>query len=402
MLKSRKITEKINLNLVEGLQEVEKQIDDLVDSWSSLLKKELITGTTDVDRNLWDKFKDFIDNVSITPQGLIQTKSPRRMIFGKNLSPDFSQYWSGSYQKPKTAANDKTDFKKLWTGKYQNKMSLEDYRNFQEIFSMLSEESNTSSIKIFQIIDKHANELRKKLKDLFTVASKSSSAMPALSYQLSPKEIELVRQKSDTEIPNVKKAIEKAPIEKDEKEKVLKIINKYIIKDQEKTDDKQKPVVGSSSSFRGLKKTSTETKPTVSGKEETKPTVSGKEETKPTVSGKEETKPTVSTETKPTVSGKEETKTVEDNLENVPAIVKRFVHVLENQKKLSQEIKDTLKNWPSRIDDFYSFVTDILLDEIKNLETKERKHLRKQIEETDNPINFLKLATTILMKLGDD
>ena len=382
MLKSRKITEKINLNLVEGLQEVEKQIDDLVDSWSSLLKKELITGTTDVDRNLWDKFKDFIDNVSITPQGLIQTKSPRRMIFGKNLSPDFSQYWSGSYQKPKTAANDKTDFKKLWTGKYQNKMSLEDYRNFQEIFSMLSEESNTSSIKIFQIIDKHANELRKKLKDLFTVASKSSSAMPALSYQLSPKEIELVRQKSDTEIPNVKKAIEKAPIEKDEKEKVLKIINKYIIKDQEKTDDKQKPVVGSSSSFRGLKKTSTETKPTVSGKEETKPTVS--------------------TETKPTVSGKEETKTVEDNLENVPAIVKRFVHVLENQKKLSQEIKDTLKNWPSRIDDFYSFVTDILLDEIKNLETKERKHLRKQIEETDNPINFLKLATTILMKLGDD
>jgi hypothetical protein len=392
MLKSRKITEKINLNLVEGLQEVEKQIDDLVDSWSSLLKKELITGTTDVDRNLWDKFKDFIDNVSITPQGLIQTKSPRRMIFGKNLSPDFSQYWSGSYQKPKTAANDKTDFKKLWTGKYQNKMSLEDYRNFQEIFSMLSEESNTSSIKIFQIIDKHANELRKKLKDLFTVASKSSSAMPALSYQLSPKEIELVRQKSDTEIPNVKKAIEKAPIEKDEKEKVLKIINKYIIKDQEKTDDKQKPVVGSSSSFRGLKKTSTETKPTVST--ETKPTVSGKEETKPTVSGKEETKPTV--------SGKEETKTVEDNLENVPAIVKRFVHVLENQKKLSQEIKDTLKNWPSRIDDFYSFVTDILLDEIKNLETKERKHLRKQIEETDNPINFLKLATTILMKLGDD
>jgi hypothetical protein len=390
MLKSRKITEKINLNLVEGLQEVEKQIDDLVDSWSSLLKKELITGTTDVDRNLWDKFKDFIDNVSITPQGLIQTKSPRRMIFGKNLSPDFSQYWSGSYQKPKTAANDKTDFKKLWTGKYQNKMSLEDYRNFQEIFSMLSEESNTSSIKIFQIIDKHANELRKKLKDLFTVASKSSSAMPALSYQLSPKEIELVRQKSDTEIPNVKKAIEKAPIEKDEKEKVLKIINKYIIKDQEKTDDKQKPVVGSSSSFRGLKKTSTETKPTVST------------ETKPTVSGKEETKPTVSTETKPTVSGKEETKTVEDNLENVPAIVKRFVHVLENQKKLSQEIKDTLKNWPSRIDDFYSFVTDILLDEIKNLETKERKHLRKQIEETDNPINFLKLATTILMKLGDD
>jgi len=382
MLKSRKITEKINLNLVEGLQEVEKQIDDLVDSWSSLLKKELITGTTDVDRNLWDKFKDFIDNVSITPQGLIQTKSPRRMIFGKNLSPDFSQYWSGSYQKPKTAANDKTDFKKLWTGKYQNKMSLEDYRNFQEIFSMLSEESNTSSIKIFQIIDKHANELRKKLKDLFTVASKSSSAMPALSYQLSPKEIELVRQKSDTEIPNVKKAIEKAPIEKDEKEKVLKIINKYIIKDQEKTDDKQKPVVGSSSSFRGLKKTSTETKPTVSGKEETKPTVS--------------------TETKPTVSGKEETKTVEDNLENVPAIVKRFIHVLENQKKLSQEIKDTLKNWPSRIDDFYSFVTDILLDEIKNLETKERKHLRKQIEETDNPINFLKLATTILMKLGDD
>lgn len=372
MLKSRKITEKINLNLVEGLQEVEKQIDDLVDSWSSLLKKELITGTTDVDRNLWDKFKDFIDNVSITPQGLIQTKSPRRMIFGKNLSPDFSQYWSGSYQKPKTAANDKTDFKKLWTGKYQNKMSLEDYRNFQEIFSMLSEESNTSSIKIFQIIDKHANELRKKLKDLFTVASKSSSAMPALSYQLSPKEIELVRQKSDTEIPNVKKAIEKAPIEKDEKEKVLKIINKYIIKDQEKTDDKQKPVVGSSSSFRGLKKTSTETKPTVS------------------------------TETKPTVSGKEETKTVEDNLENVPAIVKRFIHVLENQKKLSQEIKDTLKNWPSRIDDFYSFVTDILLDEIKNLETKERKHLRKQIEETDNPINFLKLATTILMKLGDD
>jgi len=390
MLKSRKITEKINLNLVEGLQEVEKQIDDLVDSWSSLLKKELITGTTDVDRNLWDKFKDFIDNVSITPQGLIQTKSPRRMIFGKNLSPDFSQYWSGSYQKPKTAANDKTDFKKLWTGKYQNKMSLEDYRNFQEIFSMLSEESNTSSIKIFQIIDKHANELRKKLKDLFTVASKSSSAMPALSYQLSPKEIELVRQKSDTEIPNVKKAIEKAPIEKDEKEKVLKIINKYIIKDQEKTDDKQKPVVGSSSSFRGLKKTSTETKPTVST------------ETKPTVSGKEETKPTVSTETKPTVSGKEETKTVEDNLENVPAIVRRFVHVLENQKKLSQEIKDTLKNWPSRIDDFYSFVTDILLDEIKNLETKERKHLRKQIEETDNPINFLKLATTILMKLGDD
>jgi len=388
MLKSRKITEKINLNLVEGLQEVEKQIDDLVDSWSSLLKKELITGTTDVDRNLWDKFKDFIDNVSITPQGLIQTKSPRRMIFGKNLSPDFSQYWSGSYQKPKTAANDKTDFKKLWTGKYQNKMSLEDYRNFQEIFSMLSEESNTSSIKIFQIIDKHANELRKKLKDLFTVASKSSSAMPALSYQLSPKEIELVRQKSDTEIPNVKKAIEKAPIEKDEKEKVLKIINKYIIKDQEKTDDKQKPVVGSSSSFRGLKKTSTETKPTVST------------ETKPTVST--ETKPTVSTETKPTVSGKEETKTVEDNLENVPAIVKRFVHVLENQKKLSQEIKDTLKNWPSRIDDFYSFVTDILLDEIKNLETKERKHLRKQIEETDNPINFLKLATTILMKLGDD
>jgi len=388
MLKSRKITEKINLNLVEGLQEVEKQIDDLVDSWSSLLKKELITGTTDVDRNLWDKFKDFIDNVSITPQGLIQTKSPRRMIFGKNLSPDFSQYWSGSYQKPKTAANDKTDFKKLWTGKYQNKMSLEDYRNFQEIFSMLSEESNTSSIKIFQIIDKHANELRKKLKDLFTVASKSSSAMPALSYQLSPKEIELVRQKSDTEIPNVKKAIEKAPIEKDEKEKVLKIINKYIIKDQEKTDDKQKPVVGSSSSFRGLKKTSTETKPTVST------------ETKPTVST--ETKPTVSTETKPTVSGKEETRTVEDNLENVPAIVKRFVHVLENQKKLSQEIKDTLKNWPSRIDDFYSFVTDILLDEIKNLETKERKHLRKQIEETDNPINFLKLATTILMKLGDD
>jgi len=380
MLKSRKITEKINLNLVEGLQEVEKQIDDLVDSWSSLLKKELITGTTDVDRNLWDKFKDFIDNVSITPQGLIQTKSPRRMIFGKNLSPDFSQYWSGSYQKPKTAANDKTDFKKLWTGKYQNKMSLEDYRNFQEIFSMLSEESNTSSIKIFQIIDKHANELRKKLKDLFTVASKSSSAMPALSYQLSPKEIELVRQKSDTEIPNVKKAIEKAPIEKDEKEKVLKIINKYIIKDQEKTDDKQKPVVGSSSSFRGSKKTSTETKPTVST----------------------ETKPTVSTETKPTVSGKEETKTVEDNLENVPAIVRRFVHVLENQKKLSQEIKDTLKNWPSRIDDFYSFVTDILLDEIKNLETKERKHLRKQIEETDNPINFLKLATTILMKLGDD
>ena len=382
MLKSRKITEETNLNLVEGLQEVEKQIDDLVDSWSSLLKKELITGTTDVDRNLWDKFKDFIDNVSITPQGLIQAKSPRRMIFGKTLSPDFSQYWSGSYQNPKTTANDRPDFKKLWTGKYQNKMSLEDYRNFQEIFSMLSEESNTSSIKIFQIIDKHANELRKKLKDLFTVASKSSSAMPALSYQLSPKERELVRQKSDTEIPDVKKAIEKAPIEKDEKEKVLKIIKKYIIKDQEKTDDKQKPVVGSSSSFRGSEKTSTGTKPTVSGKEETKPTVS--------------------TEAKPTVSGKEEKKTVEDNLENVPPIIRTFVHVLENQKKLSQEIKDTLKNWPSRIDDFYSSVADILLDEIKNLEAKEKKHLTKQIEETDNPIKFLKLATSILMKLGDD
>ena len=400
MLKSRKITEETNLNLVEGLQEVEKQIDDLVDSWSSLLKKELITGTTDVDRNLWDKFKDFIDNVSITPQGLIQAKSPRRMIFGKTLSPDFSQYWSGSYQNPKTTANDRPDFKKLWTGKYQNKMSLEDYRNFQEIFSMLSEESNTSSIKIFQIIDKHANELRKKLKDLFTVASKSSSAMPALSYQLSPKERELVRQKSDTEIPDVKKAIEKAPIEKDEKEKVLKIIKKYIIKDQEKTDDKQKPVVGSSSSFRGSKKTSTEAKPTVSGKEEKKPTVST--EAKPTVSGKEETKPTISTEAKPTVSGKEEKKTVEDNLENVPPIIRTFVHVLENQKKLSQEIKDTLKNWPSRIDDFYSSVADILLDEIKNLEAKEKKHLTKQIEETDNPVNFLKLATNILMKLGDD
>lgn len=382
MLKSRKITEETNLNLVEGLQEVEKQIDDLVDSWSSLLKKELITGTTDVDRNLWDKFKDFIDNVNITPQGLIQAKSPRRMIFGKTLSPDFSQYWSGSYQNPKTTANDRPDFKKLWTGKYQNKMSLEDYRNFQEIFSMLSEESNTSSIKIFQIIDKHANELRKKLKDLFTVASKSSSAMPALSYQLSPKERELVRQKSDTEIPDVKKAIEKAPIEKDEKEKVLKIIKKYIIKDQEKTDDKQKPVVGSSSSFRGSEKTSTETKPTVSGKEETKPTVS--------------------TEAKPTASGKEEKKTVEDNLENVPPIIRTFVHVLENQKKLSQEIKDTLKNWPSRIDDFYSSVADILLDEIKNLEAKEKKHLTKQIEETDNPVKFLKLATNILMKLGDD
>lgn len=377
MLKCRKITENSKIN--EAQQDINNQIDALVDSWSSMLKKELITGTTEVDRNLWDKFKDFIASVTITPQGEIQVKSPRRLTFGKTLSPDFSQYWTGSHQSKTTPATGKPDFKSLWSGKYENKMSLEDYKSFQEIFSILSEESNVSSIKIFQIIDKHAEELRKKLKELVSSSRSESTPMPQLAYQLSPEEKERVRPKSDKEVSSVKTAIQKAPISQSDKEKVLKIISKYRMSDKGTPVDIDQPTIGQSKSFRG---STTQSQP------------------EKTDSG--EVKATTKTEQKPTVSPAPTAKKQEDNLENVPKMIKSFVHILEDQNKMRDKIKESLKDWPNKIDDFYDSVRDILLDEIAGLNPREKKHYKQQIEEIDDPKRFIQFATSILMKLEDD
>ena len=195
MLKFRKINEDTKKS--EEIKRISSEIDNVVNQWISDLKHEIITGSSIQNRGIWDRFKNFVANVW---HGYDNKKNPYYSI--NKLG-----YGLGSESKNE---------------------SMKSYNDLRETCQSLESkinEEDLSNLRIMQIIDRHANMLKAKMKEvlvpILTASTDAYEKLGKLSYTLSPEEEEIVRRKDvkkTTEIispqkkPKIKSGDQTAPL----------------------------------------------------------------------------------------------------------------------------------------------------------------------------------------------
>ena len=215
MLKFRKINEDTKKS--EEIKRISSEIDNVVNQWISDLKHEIITGSSIQNRGIWDRFKNFVANVW---HGYDNKKNPYYSI--NKLG-----YGLGSESKNE---------------------SMKSYNDLRETCQSLESkinEEDLSNLRIMQIIDKHANMLKAKMKEvlvpILTASTDAYEKLGKLSYTLSPEEEEIVRRKDvkkTTEIispqkkPKIKSGDQTAPLSPEIS--IRKIKTKPLIKKNEK------------------------------------------------------------------------------------------------------------------------------------------------------------------------
>jgi hypothetical protein len=188
MLKFRKINE--NAKKSEEIMRISSEIDGVVNQWISDLKRELITGSSIQNRGIWDRFKNFIANVW---HGYDNENNP---------------YYSINKLGYGLGSKDKNESMKSYNDLRETCQSLESKIN----------EEDLSNLRIMQIIDKHANMLKTKMKEILipilTASSDAYGKLGKLSYKLSPEEEEIVKRKDAKKAAGIISDPIEKPIEK--------------------------------------------------------------------------------------------------------------------------------------------------------------------------------------------
>jgi len=171
-------------------------IEKIVDDWIGELKSELLSGEGLKTPGLWDRFKNSLAN-----------------------------FWHGAYS-DKNPYRHRNMYGNLGatTESVDNRLSLDEYKILRECCDLLEEEVKTaapatdqnSKLKLVQIINKHAKNLKDRLIKVLTgayVPALKKFHMPSLSSF--PRKIEPITPPSDTVDPSAKPdtEVEKEPTE---------------------------------------------------------------------------------------------------------------------------------------------------------------------------------------------
>jgi hypothetical protein len=170
-------------------------VDKTVDDWIASLQKEIMTGTVTSNRGLWDRFKNFLSNVWY---GHNDPRNPYYFInkygYGLGQQEEYSQKKSN---KPNLMPSDKDESPEkttvkpyLMPSKNEMNFTLKDYKILREMFDHLEcnlNEDNQSNLRLFQIINRHAEELKSNLKKIL-IQHTEKFKMPELCYSLSPED----------------------------------------------------------------------------------------------------------------------------------------------------------------------------------------------------------------------
>ena len=152
----------------EAFNKLKKDIDDLVVNWVGELKKELVSGTAVTQsRGLWDRFKGGLSNLWYGRQN---QQNP--YYWQNKLGDDLGR--------PGSVRSESTEFNSL-------PFTLHEYMDLRKFFNefekQLSEEygetEGTSSLRINQIINQRANELRQKINNIVAQHIQNVSPKPS-------------------------------------------------------------------------------------------------------------------------------------------------------------------------------------------------------------------------------
>ena len=152
----------------EAFNKLKKDIDDLVVNWVGELKKELVSGTAVTQsRGLWDRFKGGLSNLWYGRQN---QQNP--YYWQNKLGDDLGR--------PGSVRSESTEFNSL-------PFTLHEYMDLRKFFNefekQLSEEygetEGTSSLRINQIINQRANELRQKINNIVAQHIQNVSPTPS-------------------------------------------------------------------------------------------------------------------------------------------------------------------------------------------------------------------------------
>ena len=152
----------------EAFNKLKKDIDDLVVNWVGELKKELVSGTAVTQsRGLWDRFKGGLSNLWYGRQN---QQNP--YYWQNKLGDDLGR--------PGSVRSESTEFNSL-------PFTLHEYMDLRKFFNefekQLSEEygetEGTSSLRINQIINQRANELRQKINNIVAQHIQHVSSTPS-------------------------------------------------------------------------------------------------------------------------------------------------------------------------------------------------------------------------------
>ena len=152
----------------EAFNKLKKDIDDLVVNWVGELKKELVSGTAVTQsRGLWDRFKGGLSNLWYGRQN---QQNP--YYWQNKLGDDLGR--------PGSVRSESTEFNSL-------PFTLHEYMDLRKFFDefekQLSEEygetEGTSSLRINQIINQRANELRQKINNIVAQHLQNVSPTPS-------------------------------------------------------------------------------------------------------------------------------------------------------------------------------------------------------------------------------
>ena len=152
----------------EAFNKLKKDIDDLVVNWVGELKKELVSGTAVTQsRGLWDRFKGGLSNLWYGRQN---QQNP--YYWQNKLGDDLGR--------PGSVRSESTEFNSL-------PFTLHEYMDLRKFFDefekQLSEEygetEGTSSLRINQIINQRANELRQKINNIVAQHIQNVSPTPS-------------------------------------------------------------------------------------------------------------------------------------------------------------------------------------------------------------------------------
>ena len=186
-------------------------IDQLIDSWISSIKNDILTGAQSfaASRGLWDRFKNFISNIfhgyanqknpyyAINALGYLgsDVDVPRPATATPTSDKQPKKKPQGSKTKPKPFKRPKKKPTEGWQYEHTH-ISLENYKNLKQICEKIENQvtKDSSKMNIIQIIDKHGDLLkdamRKILQPVFQKLSQVASSQSEFKPPEPPQPIE--------------------------------------------------------------------------------------------------------------------------------------------------------------------------------------------------------------------
>jgi hypothetical protein len=152
----------------EAFNKLKKDIDDLVVNWVGELKKELVSGTAVTQsRGLWDRFKGGLSNLWYGRQN---QQNP--YYWQNKLGDDLGR--------PGSVRSESTEFNSLPFTLHEYMDLRKFFDEFEkQLFEEYGETEGTSSLRINQIINQRANELRQKINNIVAQHIQNVSPTPS-------------------------------------------------------------------------------------------------------------------------------------------------------------------------------------------------------------------------------